>query len=123
MRDAVGGDSLGISGMGFALPFCPGSFRALCRQAGQTTQEDNRVGLAAAPDTKALVPQARDSDRRRSRLRFLEAPRSLPQALQSDHLVNNPLALGCCSLRPGPATTPPSDRETAPQRRALAQSF
>ena len=33
------------------------------------------------------------------------------------------LALGCRPLRTGPATTPPSDREAAPQRRALAQPF
>src|SRR5215204_4309749 len=31
---------------------CPGSFRALCCQAGQTTQEDNRVDLAAARGVK-----------------------------------------------------------------------
>jgi hypothetical protein len=48
MCDAVGGDPLGFSGVGLAFPFCPGSFRALCRQAGQTSQEDNRVGLATA---------------------------------------------------------------------------
>src|SRR5215207_5318441 len=35
MRNAVGGDPLGFSGLGLALPLCPGSFRALCRQAGQ----------------------------------------------------------------------------------------
>jgi hypothetical protein len=42
--------------VGFALPLGPGPFRALCRQAGQTTQEDYRVvGLAAAVGAKALV--------------------------------------------------------------------
>src|SRR5215210_1460554 len=35
VRDAVGGDPLGCAGVGLALPFCPGSFRALCRQAGK----------------------------------------------------------------------------------------
>jgi DDE superfamily endonuclease len=50
----------------WALPFlslslCPGSFRALCRQAGRATQEDNRVGLAAALAGKALVSTTRES--------------------------------------------------------------
>ncbi len=34
LRDANGGGSLGFEGLGLALPFCPGSFRALCSQAG-----------------------------------------------------------------------------------------
>jgi hypothetical protein len=51
----------------------------------------------------------------------IEAPRSLPQTHKPDHLVNNPLALGCCPLRTGSATTPPSDREAAHKGRALAQ--
>ena len=67
----------------WALPFlsAPGPFRALCRPAGQTPQEDNRVGLAVALGGEAMVPKARDSGRGRPRLRFLKAPRSLPQAL------------------------------------------
>ena len=58
----------------WALPFlCAlGSFRALCPRAGQTPQEDNRMGLAAALGAKALVPQARDRGRSRSRLRYLK---------------------------------------------------
>jgi hypothetical protein len=59
MRDVVGGGPLGFEGMGPALPFCPGPFRALCRQAGQTPQEDNLlVGLAVAVGSKAMVPTA-----------------------------------------------------------------
>src|SRR5918993_1339284 len=65
----------------WALPFLcalapSSSFRALCRQAGQTTQEDNRVGLAVALGAQTLVPRTRDRCHCRSRLRFLEAPRS-----------------------------------------------
>ena len=105
---------------------CPssglGPFRALCRPARQTAQEDNRVGLAAALGAKALVPTSGDSGRRRSRLRFAQAARSLPQALRSDHL-RHPLALGCRPLRTGPAAPPRPDREAAPQGRALAQPF
>jgi hypothetical protein len=58
MRDVVGGRPLGRAGVGLALPFCPGSFLALCRQAGQTAQEDNRVGLATAFAIEALVSGA-----------------------------------------------------------------
>ncbi len=55
VRDAVGGDPLGLSSLGLAFPQRPGPFRALCRQAGQATQEDNRVGMAATVADKALV--------------------------------------------------------------------
>jgi hypothetical protein len=95
----------------WALPFISAlapSVRALCRPAGQTAQEDNRVGLAAAPGAKAVVPTAGDSGRSRPRLRLSEAARPLPQALRPDHL-RQPFALGCCPLRAGPATTPPSE--------------
>jgi len=34
MRNAVGGGPMGFEGVGSALPFCPGPFRALCRPAG-----------------------------------------------------------------------------------------
>ena len=66
----------------WALPFLSAlapSERYAAR-AGQTTQEDNRVGLAAALGGKALVPTARDRGRGRSRLRIAQAARSLPQA-------------------------------------------
>ena len=33
VRNAIGRDPLGFEGLGLALPFCSGSFRALCRQA------------------------------------------------------------------------------------------
>jgi hypothetical protein len=96
MRDAVGGGPLGFSGMGLALSCCPGSFRALCRCAGQTTQEDIRVGLAAAPASKAMVPTAGDRGRGRSSLRIVQTARPQPQAPRPDHL-RHPLALrwGC----------------------------
>src|SRR5215210_6330394 len=122
VRDAIGGDPLGFEGMDFALPQCFGSLRALWRQAGQTSQEDNRMGLAAALGTKALVPTAGDRGRSRSGLRIAQTARPMPQALRSDHL-HHALALGCRPLRTGSATTPPSDREAAPQRRAAAQPF
>ena len=76
----------------WAFPFLlgPGSFRALCRKAGQTAQEDYRVGLAATLGAEALVPQARDRSRGRSRLRIARTARPLPQALRSDHLRHPP---------------------------------
>src|SRR5829696_7744124 len=119
VRDAVGGDPLGISGLGLALPLGPGPFRALRRQAGQTPQEDNRVGLVAALGRKALVPTAGDGGRSRWRLRIAQTARSLPELEKPDHL-HQPLAPGCCPLRTGSATTPPSDRETAHKGRAAA---
>jgi hypothetical protein len=61
------------------------------------------------------------SGRGRSRLCILEAPRSLPHAERSDQLHYPPTA-GGRPLRTGSATTFPSDREAAPQGRALAQS-
>jgi hypothetical protein len=68
LRDAVGGDPLGFSGLGLAFPFCLDSFRALCCQAGQATQEDNRMGLAVALAGEAVVPTAQDRGRNRSTL-------------------------------------------------------
>jgi hypothetical protein len=35
VHDAVGGDPLGLSSLGLALPLCPGSFRALCCEGGK----------------------------------------------------------------------------------------
>jgi hypothetical protein len=37
--------SASCSSLGLAFPLSSGSFRALCCQAGQATQEDNRMGL------------------------------------------------------------------------------
>src|SRR5215218_5532986 len=102
VRDAVGGDPLGISGLGLALPLGPGPFRALRRQAGQTPQEDDRVGLAAALGRKALVPTAGDRGRSRSRLRLAQTARELPQALQSDHLIISRLRLDAALYEPAP---------------------
>ncbi len=59
---------LGFSCMGLALLERPSRFRALCRRAGQTTQEDNRVGMAAALAGKALVSKTRDRCGGRQRL-------------------------------------------------------
>ena len=88
----------------WALPFlsCPGAFRALCRQAGQTPQEDNRVGLAVAPGAKAMVSGKRDRGRSRSRLRFLEAPRPLSQALATRSPSSPVLALDAALYEPAP---------------------
>jgi hypothetical protein len=110
---------LGFSGMSIAFPLGSCPFRALCRQARQTPQEDNRIGLAAALGTKAVVPAAGDRGHSRSGLRLAQSARVLPQALQSDHLHN---PLGCCPLRAGSCASCWADRETTPQRRALAQT-
>src|SRR5215218_2139591 len=120
MRDVVGGDPLGRASLGLTLSECLGPFRALCRRARQTPQEDNRVGPAAALGAKALVSGARDSGRRRSRLRFLEAPRSLPQAEKADHL-RHPSAAGRRTLRECPTAPSWTDRKTSPQGRARAR--
>src|SRR5215212_11803064 len=85
VRDAIGGGPLGFSGVGLAVPLGSGSLRALRRQARQTAQEDNRVGLADALAGEALVPTARDSGRSRSRLRIAQTAPPVPEALQSDH--------------------------------------
>ena len=81
LRDAVGGGPLGFSGLGLALPLGSGSFRALCRQAGQATQEDNRMGLAAALGRKALVPTSGEivavADRAYASLKLLDRCRKL----------------------------------------------
>src|SRR5919199_1207353 len=106
MRDVVGGSPLGRAGLGLALPLCPGSVRALCRQAGQTPQEDNRVGLAAALDAKALVSRARDSGRRRSRLRIAQTARPLPTPKKSDHLHITRLRLDAALYEPAPPRRP-----------------
>src|SRR5215218_10954274 len=80
------------------------------------------MGVAAASLSEALVPRARDSSRRRSHLRIAQTTPELPQALQPDHL-HHPLAFGCCPLRAGPATTPPSDGKASPQGRAPTEPF
>src|SRR5215213_9601356 len=104
LRDVVGRGPLGFSGMGFTFPLGSGSLRALCRQAWQAPQEDDRVGLAAALAIGgALVPTAGDRGRSRSRLRIAQTAQPMPQALQSDHL-HHPLALGCRTLRTCSAT-------------------
>src|SRR3954469_8758036 len=65
--DALGGRTLGLPRMGFAVPFGSGPFRALLPGSRQTPQEVNRVGLADAPATQALA--ASPPDHRRGRWR------------------------------------------------------
>src|SRR5215218_763180 len=81
LRDDAGGGPLGFSGMGLAVPFCPGSFRALCRSAGQTAQEDNRAGLAVtAASVRRWYPQREIvavADRAYASLKLLSRCRSL----------------------------------------------
>jgi hypothetical protein len=115
---------LGFSSLGLALPFCPGSFRALCRQAGQAAQEENRVGVAAALGAKALWYPEREivavADSTYASLKLLFRCRSLSRPVT----FITRLRLDAALYEPaGPATTPPSDRETAPQGRASAESF
>src|SRR5215217_856979 len=78
------------------------------------------MGLAAACVGEALVPTARDRGRSRSRLRIAQTARPMPKPLQPDHL-HHPLAFGCCSLRAGPATTPPSDGKASAQGLSVAK--
>src|SRR5215207_8074894 len=63
------------------------------------------MGVAVASLSEALVPTAGDRGRRRSRLRIAQTARALPKPLQPYHLHQS-LAVGCGSLRAGPATTP-----------------
>src|SRR5215212_616324 len=122
LRDVVGGGPLGFEGMGAALPECPGSFRALCRCAGQTTQEDNLVvGLAAAFGVKAMASSAADRGRSRPRLRLSEAAFSLPIVEQAGKL-HHPSQARCGSLRTCSSASSWTDRKTSHKGRALAQS-
>src|SRR5215210_8616002 len=105
-RDVVGGGPLGFEGMGLAFPFGPGSFGALCRQAGQTAQEDNRVDLAAALGTKTVLPQARDRGHSRSRLRLSEAAFSLPVLESRPLTFITRLRLDAALYEPAPPRRP-----------------
>jgi hypothetical protein len=64
------------------------------------------VGLAATLGAETLASTARDRGRRRSRLRFLEAPRALPQAEKADHLRHPRLRLDAALYEPAPARRP-----------------
>ena len=111
---------MGFSGLSPAFPFGAGSFRALRNRGRPAAQEPYRVGLAASCVGEALVSGAGDSSRSRQHLRFLEAPRPMSGALQSDHL-HHPPALGCRPLRASPTTLSWSIRATSPQRRSTCE--
>jgi DDE superfamily endonuclease len=65
MSDVAGPDAVGFSGLGLALSLSIGLLRALRQRTGQAAQETDRVGVATASVSEALVPRARDSGRRR----------------------------------------------------------
>src|SRR5215203_4546131 len=119
MRCAADGGSVGLSSLGPTFPVGAGSFRALRNRGRPKSQEPHRMGLAASSVGEALVPRTRDSSRSRQHLRFLEAPRPMSGALQSDHL-HQPPALGCRPLRASPTTLSWSIRATSPQSDRLA---
>ena len=68
MPDALGARALGATRLGVAVLERACSVGALLRPAGQTAQEDNRLGTADAPPSQALV--ARTGDRGRGRFRI-----------------------------------------------------
>ncbi len=91
----------------FALPLGSGSFRALCRRTGQTAQEADRPGVAAAlAGSKALASKTRHRRGGRRHLRLSETAISLPKPEQTRDL-RHPLRAGCRPLRtPAPPRRP-----------------
>ena len=74
----------GFSGLGFALPLGSGSFRALCCQAGQTTQEDNRGAWQLLLLVRRWYPQweiVTIADRAYAALKLLERCRKLSNTI------------------------------------------
>src|SRR3954469_1134051 len=112
--DALGGRTLGLPRMGFAVPFGSGPFRALLPGARQTPQEDNRVGLADAPATQALAASPPDHRRGRWRVCFPKAPRPMP-ASQEPYYLHHPPQDRRRSVRTGPASQAAPDGKTSPE--------
>ena len=119
VRGAVSTYSLGLSGLGAAVSVCVGPFRASLPGAGQTAQEDDRVGLAVALVGQALASGARDRGRRRWRIRLIETLGSLPPVVQPHYPHHTP-GVGCCPLRACPATLSRADRKTSLKGERLA---
>jgi hypothetical protein len=120
MRGGADGGSVGLSSLGPTFPVGAGSFRALRNRDRPKAQEPHRMGRPASHVGEALVPTTRDSSRSRQHLRFLEAPRPMSGALQSDHL-HHPPAPRCRPLRASPTTLSWSIRTTSPQRRSTCE--
>src|SRR3954452_8835004 len=112
--DALGGRTLGLLRMGFAVPFGSGPFRALLPGARQTPQEDNRVGLADAPATQALAASPPDHRRGRWRVCFPKAPRPMP-ASQEPYYLHHPPQDRRRSVRTGPPSQAAPDGKTSPE--------
>src|ERR671913_132186 len=86
LRGALGGGTVGFSGVGSTFPLGASVLRALRSRARQTPQEPHRVGLADALAGKTLVPRTPDRGRRRWRICFLEALGPLPASGETHHL-------------------------------------
>ena len=122
MRDAARADPLGLSGLGLTVLERSGSLRAPRHRARQAAQDAHRMGSSTFALGKALAPRRRDRGGSRWHLLFSKAPRPLPTLEKADHL-HHPLALRCCSLQTGPATTSRSDRTASPEGKTLAEPF
>ena len=59
LPDAFGSDPMGLSGLGFAVPFAARPFRTLHERTRKATQEAYRVGLAIAFAGEALAASCR----------------------------------------------------------------
>src|SRR5215217_4750105 len=103
VRDVVGGGPLGFPSVGLALPLSSGSFRTLCRSVGQATQEDNRVGLAAALQLVRRWYPEREivavADCAYASLRLLDRCRKLRKPMVGSTGRCNTLGFGCCPDR------------------------
>ena len=127
VRDAVGGDPLGRSSVGLALPLCPSSFRALCGRAGQAAQEDDPVGLAALllvprrwypkREIVAVADRAYASLKLLSRCRSLSKPVTFIARLRLDAALYEPAP----ARRPGQRGRPRLKGERLPNLSVVAE--